>query len=627
MKKISLLGFVVSFMAIMLFWMYCSKNKPTEPSYGEGIDENVKALDKLVQEPPCEETPIGDPSLDTTMIDNQQYIIKVQKYRRAAEFNEQIALDPTTDVIWPGAMIDAATIPTGQYIPITAKRAPLTLSVSLVNIAGSKSKTVTEPKLSTIREAIGEILIQDVIGATEARVTFSIENVYSEEQLKLAVGASYKSGFGNIKGQFNFSNQKIKSRILVKFMQVYYTIDIDIPEKPSDFFASSIKWDDLKSQITENTSPMYVSTITYGRMALFSFESEDKSTDVNAAISAAFWGFRGSISSEYENILQSSTIKATIIGGSGASAVAAIDGFEGIKDYILTGGNYDKNTGAAPLSYKLRHLKDNSVGNIILSSEYTIREEIPLGPLSNNELFWYRADANVTLEEEILVTNWGNSFRRGLHDATGNASFQWNPDHPSKIYTAPVLNKSGTNGRPTILTHYYWETSKNGASFSYFDYEGGLLADTSYTVFAVVKLDSGDGAWFMFNFNPYDPMSGSHEKLSVGIMPNGTFALIHGGTRLDVDHTHSNKFHIYTIIFDSENISIYIDGNLRKSAPAQKLPENRQAKIGCLNPQPDLLKDTKYTIELAEIKAYSIALNEEQRKAEEEVLYRRWIQP
>jgi len=151
MKKISLLGFVVSFMAIMLFWMYCSKNKPTEPSYGEGIDENVKALDKLVQEPPCEETPIGDPSLDTTMIDNQQYIIKVQKYRRAAEFNEQIALDPTTDVIWPGAMIDAATIPTGQYIPITAKRAPLTLSVSLVNIAGSKSKTVSEPKLSTIR--------------------------------------------------------------------------------------------------------------------------------------------------------------------------------------------------------------------------------------------------------------------------------------------------------------------------------------------------------------------------------------------------------------------------------------------------------------------------------------------
>ncbi|UCE06322.1 MAG: thiol-activated cytolysin family protein, partial [bacterium] len=445
MKKISLLGFVVFLMAIMFFYMYCSKDKPTEPSYGEGIDENVKTLDKLLQEPPCDETPIGDPSIDTTTIDNQQYIVKTQKYKRAAEYNEQLALDPTTDVIWPGAMIDAATIPTGQYIPITAKRAPLTLSISLVNIAGIKSKTVAEPKLSTIREAIGEILAQDVTGATEARVTFSIEDVYSEEQLKLAVGASYKSGFGSIKGQFNFSKQEIKTRILVKFMQVYYTIDIDIPEKPSDFFASSVKWDDLQSQITENTSPMYVSTITYGRMALFSFESTDKSTDVNAAVSAAFWGFKGSISTEYENILKSSTIKATIIGGSGASAVGAINGFEGIKEYILTGGDYDKNTAAAPLSYKLRHLKDNAIGNIILSSEYTIREEIPLGPLSNYELFWYRADANVTLDGNH-VANWGNSFRKGINDASGNACFQWNPDHSNNFYIAPVINPNSTYG-------------------------------------------------------------------------------------------------------------------------------------------------------------------------------------
>jgi len=414
----------------------------------------------------------------------------------------------------------------------------------------------------------------------------------------------------------------------VKFMQVYYTLDIDIPEKPSNFFDSSVTWDDLKGQISQNLSPMYVSTITYGRMALFSFESTDNSTDVNAAVNAAFWNYKLKISTEYEDILKRSTIKATIIGGSAASAVGAINGFEGIKEYIQTGGDYDKNTGAAPLAYKLRHLKDNAIGNIILSSEYTIREEIPLGPLSNYELFWYRADVNTTLAEDSLVTNWGNSFRRGINDATGNACFQWNPDHSSKIYTAPVLNKTGTNGYPTIFTHYYWEKSKNGASFSYFDYEGGLFADTSYTIFAVVKLRSGNGAWFMYNFDPYHPNSSKKEKLCVGIMPNGTFEVKHGNTKINVDHTHSNKFHIYTIIFGSGTISIYIDGYFRKSATAQKLPGNRKAKIGCLNPQGyTWMKDTEYTIEIAEIKTYNIALNEEQRKVEEEILYQKWIQP
>ena len=114
-------------------------------------------------------------------------------------------------------------------------------------------------------------------------------------------------------------------------------------------------------------------------MALFSFESTDKSTDVKAAVEWAFeFGLEGSVDIEFENILKSSTIKATIIGGSGVSATGAINGFEGIKKYILTGGDYDKNTAAAPLSYKLRHLKDNSIGSIILSSEYYILEYTPV---------------------------------------------------------------------------------------------------------------------------------------------------------------------------------------------------------------------------------------------------------
>jgi thiol-activated cytolysin len=41
---------------------------------------------------------------------------------------------------------------------------------------------------------------------------------------------------------------------------------------------------------------------------------------------------------------------------------------------ITKGGNYTKDSPGAALSYKLRYLKDNSVTNVILASEYNVRQ-------------------------------------------------------------------------------------------------------------------------------------------------------------------------------------------------------------------------------------------------------------
>lgn len=402
MKPKSLFGLVAIFVTIQIFLLSCT------PSYAQEINENVAMLDKLDQGSAYTETLIDDePSISVKLINSQPYVVTAQKFKMAAEFNEQLVLDPTSDVIWVGAIIDAETIPTGQYVPITLKRAPLTLSISLENIAGEKSKTISEPTLSTIREAIGEILEQDVTGATPARITFMVEEVYSEEHLKIAVGSSYSSGFGSVKGQFDFSNEETKTRLLVKFLQVYYTIDIDIPEKPSDFFDPSVDWDDLANQISENSSPMYISTITYGRMALFSIESNEEATKVAAAVNAAFGGYEGSISTEHAEILRNSKIQATIIGGSGTSAVGAINGFEGIKQYITQGGDYDKNTAAAPLSYKLRYLKDSSIGSVILSSEYAILEYGPLVSIYQDEVAW----TNEVNTLDLRVVKWDTNAK------------------------------------------------------------------------------------------------------------------------------------------------------------------------------------------------------------------------
>jgi thiol-activated cytolysin len=358
-----------------VFLTQCGDEETTSPT--GSIDSNIRTLSRLDQPAPFSERPIGDPVVDTYVRDGRTYECSARDYEVAAGFDQQLSLNPTTDVIWPGGIVDGATIQTGEYTPIVADRAPLTISISLEHIAGDKSRTIENPSLSSIRNAIGEILAQEVTGATAAYVTFEIEQIHSESQLDIALGATYRKGMATVKNQFDFSNEEALTRILVKFIQVYYSIDVDVPQKPSDLFDSSVKWSDLDGQISGNVSPMYVSSIKYGRMALFSFESKYSFTQIKEALDATYEsvkeGGSGDLDFEYKNRLQQTTIKGTIIGGSGASAVGVVNGFEGLKTYMTQGGNYNKDTAAAPLAYSLRYLCDNATCQVVMAQNYTVR--------------------------------------------------------------------------------------------------------------------------------------------------------------------------------------------------------------------------------------------------------------
>jgi len=365
-----------------------------EPDQQALIDQGIGALLHLTQTEPYSERAVGNPDTNSYDVEGRTYECVDQQFEVAAEFDENIALNPASDILWPGSIVDGATVPTGAYVPIIAPRAPLTISVSLVNIAGAKSRTVEDPKLSTMREAMADLLTQEVTGATDARVTFEISDVHSESQLDIALGATYSNGVTAVKGQFDFSRTDVLSRTIVKFMQVYYTIDVDIPERPSDFFAPSVTWASIQDRISSYVAPMYISTISYGRMALFTIESSFSSTQVHAALQASMTSINtgGELDMAYSTTLQQSSMKAMIIGGSGAQAVQAVNGFEGLKEYMTTGGNYDQNTAAAPLAYKLRYLSDNVSAEVVKAQNYVVKtcEELKPGRygMRNDATLW-----------------------------------------------------------------------------------------------------------------------------------------------------------------------------------------------------------------------------------------------
>ncbi len=331
------------------------------------LNEYLKTLSPISGEMPAEKAP----TITATEIDTAtEYIYRTDYYEAAAGFDEQIVLNPQTDVIYPGALIKGESILDGTYTLIPAKRKPITISTSLTG-GNVTSVVVEDPKLSTVREAVNTLMKQ-TYDVPPANMGFTIEQAYSEQQLDLSLRTSYK-GFGlNIKGGFDFSNKNIKTRLVAKFIQNYYTLDMDLPKQPSDLFE-----EDVDQALFGTLMPMYVSTVTFGRMALFTIESELSETEVKAYLNASYAGVNASSSSEFDAFKLKSTMKVYILGGSGTAAGAAINGFSDFKNYIQSGGNFSKTSPGAPISYKLRYIRDNSIGKIVFAASYPIVTAIP----------------------------------------------------------------------------------------------------------------------------------------------------------------------------------------------------------------------------------------------------------
>ncbi len=352
-------------LSVLMILIGCSKDDPIDPAFNMNI-EDLGFFDQPAELSEPEVIVTTDPEQDPG---NPSFECYTQTYRAAPGFDEMLALDPTTDVIYPGAMLLGSSIPTGEYIPINGNRAPITLSISLQNLSGNPVIQVNDPKLSTVREGIKSILDQDVNSATPAKISFEIAEVYSEQHLNVALGANYRSAGNSVSSAFNFNQSNYSHKYVLKYLQVYYTIDMDAPTNPSDLFTSSPNIDDFGS-----TAPCYVASMAYGRMVLYTIETNRSATEVNAAFSASFSSGDGNIDADYQKTIDESNIKALVIGGSGASAAQAINGPAEVYEFISSGGNYSKDSPGAPLSYKLRYIKKGTpVARVVLTSEYNVR--------------------------------------------------------------------------------------------------------------------------------------------------------------------------------------------------------------------------------------------------------------
>ena len=409
-----------------------------EPDTG-AIDEYIKGLPYL----PVKDSVVEQGARSAAARDGD-YSCTTQNLRETRQYDRIVAYAANSDSLWPGAIVAGDSLYSGLFSQVVLPRRPMTISVSLENLAGTKKATVAEPSLSSYRDAVSDIVSKTITGSTAANIYSEIEEVHTEQQLGLALGVNvgWALGTAHLKSSFDFSKRDTRSRFVVRFTQGYYTVDLDAPQSPSSLLAPNASLAEVQEKLNDTNPPLYVSSVTFGRMVVFTFESEYSADEMAAALEFAYSGgvdVSGNVSVTYKDIISRSKITAFILGGSGGDATQTINSYEALIAFIKNGGDYSAASPGAPIAYKLNYLRDNSPARMSFTTDYTVKECSRVAQ-----------KVKVTLKSITVESAGGDSGDDlelyGLVTATGTS-------------TSTLFNK----GSSTAVTIRQGETFPNGA--------------------------------------------------------------------------------------------------------------------------------------------------------------------
>ena len=260
---------------------------------------------------------------------------------------------------------------------ISLDRSKGRISVDLPGMVGGDSYVDANPTASGMQEGVKTLLNRwhekyAAKNPAPARMQYESTSAYSMNQLKAKFGSDFEKVGVNLKIDFEAVNKGEKQIEVVDFKQVYYTANFDAPKNPSDVFAPGVTVDQLKARgIDENTPPVYVSSVSYGRQMYVKFETTSKSTELKAAINAVIKGVPIKPESEWARVLKNTTVTVSIVGGNADGAARVVTGtVEDLKKLIQEGATFSTQNPAVPISYKTAFLKDNQVATIQSNTDY-----------------------------------------------------------------------------------------------------------------------------------------------------------------------------------------------------------------------------------------------------------------
>ena len=460
-------------------------NKPDTPPAPTGAPpDTTTAVDSSVSEVQ------NDGSV--TVVPDVTYRCVSTPYSVTSNPQDIVMYSPDRDILFPGALVQGKSRKAlGSFLPLTIDQRD-SIKVSIPSFANNDNFRVVFPDQADVGQAIGSIVGNATQSnlATPSSITFKMDTYDSEEQFALSIGVSgHYLGF-SASAQGDLSRSAGEHTVTAQFYQKMYEVVVAAPQTPGSFFSSDFTPAVLQQlvsagKIGPDNPPIYVSTVVYGRMMMFSLTSSASEQDLRGTIQAGYQGIGGggsaSLSAKQIKILQTAKIAVTSLGG---PAKATLDVIRS-GDWSQYFTNSAPLSTAEPLSYTFRNLGDGSIAGVTESDNYNVTscQAIPATPgtfkflpAQDNALPFpsgagvrvLAGDVNGDGRTDLIfnrLSGADNQIYVGLSNGDGTFSFTSVVTHPESPpegwgnYTASVGDVNG-DGKADLIWNYVGTVNK-----------------------------------------------------------------------------------------------------------------------------------------------------------------------
>ena len=312
---------------------------------GDSVQDYFDALSDWSEVPEASDTE-SDPTTERRYLASADgkswpFDCEVVTHDIVEKHDEILNFDSGAEYVKPGMILAGNDFLKGELSPIPLPRAPITLSI---NVPGVTTATVrvADPNVSNIQQGIATLQAQAEQAANDsyaAQLSYEQHSVQSVEEMayKLGVSASWDGLFASAAFSAKFADEEKveKYTVVSKLMQQMYTITFAHDSFPAarDFFSSSL----TESQIAgaegngflgSNNIPVFIGSVTYGRMVVFTATSTQVSSsqELQSTLEAAgaTWSAKAELTAEEKSFLSSLDIEVLAVGGNQAQVSNAI---------------------------------------------------------------------------------------------------------------------------------------------------------------------------------------------------------------------------------------------------------------------------------------------------------------
>jgi hypothetical protein len=334
-----------------------------------------------------------------------------------------------SDIMWPGALVQGASISNNSFAPIGLPRPAGRVRVDGSFVGDTVAKFRDLPSIGAgevefARESIlTQINARDAAG--ESFVSFATAGTVREGMVKLGVAYSSASTSVNANASLNsnFNENTVFARYVQKFYNVAFdpNVSLNLP-----FFAESVTLDQVKRFTSPDNPPLFVSQVTYGRILVIQVTARKSVTDIQAAVNAALTNVSGSVQGTFRETLDASTVRVFSVGATGeltartlTSAMNVATVGEAFHKYITDGAVYRPDNPGRPIAFIMRYMGGSgSQGNRVYDEAIAqmVTDESPEIQLSarehciDNVQLW-RGSPGGGWKESGLTGKLGDFFR------------------------------------------------------------------------------------------------------------------------------------------------------------------------------------------------------------------------